>query len=138
MKGYLLHTFTRNIKFTIIAVTFILPSCSSSISIRNHIDKNSPFDLTISTRDTATGLTESAQTKIAVNSDKYSKLINWLYKNENGWHPAAPASYVNDILVTQNLFTLLYNKSGEAVIIGFNNKQYSKSIKKGELDFLAK
>jgi hypothetical protein len=50
-----------------------------------------------------------------------------------------PASYVANISVTQqNSFRLLYNKGDEGVVIGLSDKQYSKSIKKGELDFLIK
>jgi len=132
----LLHTLTKNIKFTIIAAAFIFIGCSSSINIKNYVDKNSQFELTINTRETATQLAQSAQSKIAVDSEKYSKLMNWLDKNENGWH-TTPASFANDILVTQNSFRLLYNKGGEGVVIGLGDKQYSKSIKKGELDFLS-
>ena len=138
MIGYSLHTLTNNIKLAVLATTFMLVSCSSSININDYIDRSSPFDLTINSRDTATGFTQSLQSKITVNSDKYLKLINWLEKNENGWR-ITPVSYVTNISVTQrNSFRLLCSKGENGVVIGLGDKQYSKSIQKGELDFLIK
>jgi hypothetical protein len=136
MTKHLLHALTNNIKLAALATTFMLVSCSSSINIKDYVEKNSAFSLTINSKDTATGFTKSSQTKIIVGSDKYLKLISWLDKNENGWH-TTPASYISTILVTQqNSFRLLYKKGDNGVVIGLKDKQYSKTIKKGELDFL--
>ena len=138
MKEYLLHILTKNCKLTLIMATLMLASCSSSININEYIDKNSPFDLTINAMDTATGLTKASQTKIAVNLKKHLKLINWLDKNKNGWHITL-ASYVANISVTQkNSFRLLCTKNDNGIVIGLHDKQYSKSIQKGEIDFLTK
>ena len=135
MIEYFHRILINNIKLAFIISTFILAGCSSSININDYIDKNSPFDLTINSRDTVTGFTKSIKTKITVNSDKYSMLINWLANNKNGWQ-TTPASYAVNVLVTQNSFRLLCNKGGKGVVIGFADKQYSKSTKQGELDFL--
>ncbi len=134
---------TNQIGLTLLlTTTCILTSCSSPININNYVDKTSPFNLTINNTDSATGLTKSTQAKIAVTSDKYLKLINWFDKNENGWQTTPPASYVTNISVTQGSFRLLYNKDADDVIVGFTDKnnnprQYSKTIKKGELGFLS-
>ena len=132
---------TNKITFVfILTATCILTSCSSSININDYVEKNSPFILTLNKTDLATGLTKSSKTNIPVNSDKHLNLINWFDKHRNGWQPM-PASYVTYISVTQGAFRLLYDNHGDGVIIGFIDKdkkarQYSKTIEKGELDFL--
>ena len=75
-----------------------------------------------------------------MNSNKYLKLIEWGKKNTNGWH-LTPVSYIAEIYVGQRNFRLLYTSGTKGVVIGFtdkkgNSKQYSKTTKKGELDFL--
>ena len=119
-----------------------LTSCTSSISIRNYIDRNSPFILTINSIDTKTGFTQSTQHTIPVNSNKFVKLMNWFLNNENGWQQT-PASFVTNISVTQRTFRLLSTNDKNGVVISFvdkdkNSKQYTKCIGKGELDFLLK
>lgn len=124
----------------LIVASFILTGCRSTVNIYDYINKNVPFNLTIKSTDTTNGLNAPMQTSIAVNSDKYKKLLDWFYNNENGWQ-TTPTSYMANITVTQASFRLLYNKNGDNVTIGFSDKsngpqQYSKTIRKGELDFL--
>ncbi len=124
----------------ILTATCLLTCCSSSININDYIEKTTPFNLTLNEIDLATGLTKLSQTNISVNSDKHLKLINWFDKNRNGWQ-STPASYATFICVTQGSFRLLYNNHADGVIVGFTDKdkkprQYSKTIEKGELDFL--
>ena len=80
--------------------------------------------------------------EIAPNSDKFIKLTQWAANNTTGW-ATAPASYVSEVFVGQGNFRLLYTSGTDGVVISFtdrenNPKQYSKKIKKGELDFLVK
>lgn len=118
----------------------MLASCGSKININNYIDKKSSFILTLNSTDKMTGLTKAIQTDIKVNSHKYSKLIEWFNNNESGWQ-LTPASYVANISVRQGSFGLLYTRGTDGAVISFIDKenksrQYSKSITKGELDFL--
>ena len=80
--------------------------------------------------------------EIAPNSDKFIKLTNWTENNKTGWE-TTPASYVSEVFVGQGNFRLLYTTGTDGVVIGFTDrenipKQYSKKIKKGELDFLVR
>jgi hypothetical protein len=109
--------------------------CKNAINITDHIDKNAPLTLTINKRDSLTGLTTSNRFTIQINSEKYKKVIDWCKKNSNGWQ-STPASFAPDIGLTQSNFRLLYFTQSDGVVIGFDAKQYSKQIKKGELDFL--
>lgn len=122
-------------------MTCMLASCSSKININNYIDKNSSFILTLNSTDKITDLTKVTQTDIKVNSHKYSKLIEWFNNNESGWQ-LTPSSYLANISVRQGSFGLLYTKGTDGAVISFIDKenksrQYSKSITKGELDFLS-
>ena len=80
--------------------------------------------------------------EIPTNSEKFNKLTQWAENNTAGWE-TAPASYVAEVFVGQGNFRLLYTTGTDGVVIGFtdrenNPKQYSKKIKKGELDFLVR
>jgi hypothetical protein len=126
-----------NIIFTILALLTIL-SCSTEISIEKYIDLNSTLTLTINKTNDQTGLTESETRKIEPNSEKFKKLIDWANNNLDNWK-STPASYITKVAVTQNNFRLLYNQ--DFVVIGFTDndgkaQQYSKTVEKGELDFL--
>ena len=84
----------------------------------------------------------SEQFEIPANSDKFVKLTQWAENNTTGWE-TTPASYVAEVFVRQGNFRLLYTTGTEGVVIGLTDrknihKQYSKKIKKGELDFLVK
>ena len=127
---------TKQITFTLVVIaTCILTSCKSTININQYVDKALPFGLTITTTDSATGLTKLTHMNIEVNSVKYVKLINWFDKNQDGWR-TTPASYVTNIGVTQGAFRLLYTRNSVGALIGFTDKenkarQYSKTIKRG-------
>ena len=84
----------------------------------------------------------SERFEIPANSDKFIKLTQWAENNTTGWK-STPASYVAEVFVGQGEFRLLYTTRTDGVVIGFtdrenNPKQYSKKIKKGELDFLVR
>ncbi|MCX6182408.1 MAG: hypothetical protein NT150_10810, partial [Bacteroidetes bacterium] len=107
-----------------------------------YIDKNASLKLTINKKDNSTGLTTSEHFDIAANSDKYNQFVEWAQKNTDNWK-WTPASYVADICVGQGNFRLLYSIGSNGVVIGFTDKegkpkQYSKTIEKGNLDFLNK
>lgn len=119
---------------------FILVGCQKSIDMNNYINKNLPLDISMEKFDSISKLTTSTYSEIAVNTPKYLRLINWLDKNKSGWQ-STPASYIGNIDVHQGSFNLLYSINGAGVVVSFNDKQnkahqYSKTIQKGELDFL--
>ena len=122
---------------TLILVT---SSCQTDLDLQNVIDENSPFTLSIRTENLETGLTEHETEKIEVESEKWRKLIDFLYDNSDGWQ-SSPASYIGDIYVNQDDFRLIRMKGTSGVVIAFTDKegepqQYTKKIDKGELDFL--
>jgi hypothetical protein len=126
----------------LVILTCFLISCKTDININHYIDKNIPFKLTITNTDISTGLTKQDNFEIAVNSVEYKKLMAWCDTNVNGWTQTF-ASYIPDIFVRQGNFRLLTIAKGTSVVVGFtddNNKprQYTKTIKKEELDFLSK
>jgi hypothetical protein len=113
-------------------------SCSSRIQIVNYIDINSPLTLTVNIFNDKTRLTQSDRKTIEPQSEKFNKLVNWCNNNSSNWKSTF-ASYYAKVSVTQKNFRLLYLQDG--VVIGFAGndgkpKQYSKTIRKGELDFL--
>ena len=126
-----------NIIFIII-VLLTITSCSTEISIEKYVDLNSSLTLTVNKTNDQTGLTESETKTIEPKSEKFIKLINWSNDNLDNWK-STPASYLTKVAVTQRNFRLLYNQ--DFVVIGFIDndgkaQQYSKTVKKGELDFL--
>jgi len=129
-------------KGTIIILIFFflltITSCSTEISIEKYVDLNSNLTLTVNRTNETTGLTESETKIIEPRSEKFKKLINWANNNLDNWK-STPASYVAKVAVTQKDFRLLYNQ--DFVVIGFIDndgkaQQYSKPVKKGELEFL--
>jgi hypothetical protein len=123
-------------------LTSIFSSCSSEININDYINHNAPLQLTIIKTDNATGLSESKSFEIAVGSDRYKELIEWGNHNIDGWK-WTPASYNTDIHVSQGDFKMLHSSESKGVVIGFIDnegkpEQYSRGIKRGELDFLFK
>lgn len=131
----------KQIKYLfLVTITCIYASCSSTVNMNDYIDKNSSFTLTLKSRDTITAFTKSTQTDITVNSKKYLTFIKWINNNESGWQ-WTPASYITNVSLEQGSFRLLYTTGMDAVVISFIDKekkarQYSKPIKKGELNFL--
>ena len=124
----------------IIILALGLGACNSNININDYINKKAPIILQISKEDTITKFTSSEKIEIKVDSDKYKKIIQWSNENTSGWR-WTPASYLSDISISQDNLRLLYWKGGVNVVIRFTDKenkpqQYSKTIKKGELDFL--
>ena len=119
---------------------FVLTSCTTNIDFNEYIDKNLPLELKIQKNYLSTDSTMPKRIEIAPNSDKFIKLTHWTENNMTGWETTT-ASYVSEVFVGQSNFRLLYTSGTDRVVIGFtdrekNPKQYSKKIKKGELDFL--
>lgn len=117
----------------LLSLTFTFFGCRQHIDINDYIDQKLPLELKIGNQ------LEQPDT-IKVNSDKYRKLVDWGKTNKDDWE-STPVSYIADIYVGQGNFRLLYSPGKGGVVIGFtdkqgNPKQYSKRIKKGELDFL--
>jgi hypothetical protein len=118
----------------LVLVCLILSGCENEINITDHIDQNAPFTLTINHKDSIANYT-TTRVIIPVNSKKFLKVIDWCNKNSTGWQSTS-ASFLPDISLTQNNIRLLYFINGSYVVVSFDTKQYSKGIKKGELDFL--
>lgn len=129
----------KNIKqffkvFSLIIMTSFFNACTTGININDYIDNNAPLKLSIGN--------PLEHVDVLVNSDKYKKLIQWGNENVSNWQ-STPASYNADIFVGQGNFRLLLFLKSNGVVIGFTDKdgkskQYTKSINKGELDFLTK
>jgi len=112
---------------------FTFFGCRQHIDINDYIDLKLPFELKIRNQ------LEQPDT-IKVNSDKYRKLVDWGKANKDDWESTS-VSYIADIYVGQGNFRLLYLPGKDGVVIGFTDKngkpkQYTKKIKKGELNFL--
>ncbi|MEP7255992.1 MAG: hypothetical protein ABI666_09445 [Ferruginibacter sp.] len=125
---------------TLLIMIFILTSCNEEINVYTYFDKKNPFNLKFYSTDSLTKFTNLRQLKILPNDNIYSNLTKWIDNNKTGWQDA-PASYVPDVGIEQGTFHLLYLKKANGIVINFIDpkniaKQYSKSVKKGELDFL--
>ncbi len=128
-------------KYLILILSVIFfTSCSTDLELGNYIDKSSPFQLTINQTNLNTGLTTGKTEDLDVNSVKWSKIIEWVDNNKEGWQSSI-ASHIGDVYVNQGDFRLIYSKGSKGVVVGFIDKQgeakqYRKEIAKGELDFL--
>ena len=134
-KNRQLHTMKQNTSIFALMVTIFLTcvfsSCQTNIYINDHFDKTKSIKLSVGN--------PLKHIDLTTNSEKYKKLVEWSNKNTGGWHPTF-ASYISEISLHQGDFRLLYLKEG-GVVIGFTDpkgepKQFSKTIDKGELDFL--
>ena len=124
-------------KLIFIILTSFTIGCTTTININDYINQNRPLELNLNH-----GLNSADRLQIASHSAKFKKLIQWGKQNCEGWE-STPASYDANIFVGQGDFRLLYSLNSDGVVIGFtdkkgNPKQYSKSVQKGELDFLVK
>ena len=120
----------------------VLTSCTTTIDFNEYIDKDLPLELKIQKNYLSTDSTKPERLEIPANSDKFMKLTQWAENNTKGWE-TTHASYVAEVFVGQGNFRLLYTTGTDGVVIGFTDKennprQYSKKIKTGELDFLAR
>ena len=131
----------RHLIWTITLITSLaITSCQTDLELNNVIDQKSPFTLTIRTVDSETGLSTNETEEINVNSEKWTRLVDFAKQNMDGWQPS-PESYIGDVYVTQGNFRMIYTKGSDGVVIAFTDnegdpKQYTKKIDKGELDFL--
>ena len=130
----------RIINFGLLILTLILLSCSTNVKLEDYLDMSAPFNLTINTTNSETGLTDSNSKTLEVNSEKWKKLIDWGKNNNYGW-TSSLASHIGDIYASQGDFRLIHTKDSKGVVIAFtdkegNPKQYMNVIEKGELNFL--
>jgi len=117
----------------LLTCVFIFNSCNSDLELNKITNQNLPFKLTLIDL-------KLEKLSIPVGSEKHMRLIEWLNKNNVGWKSSV-ASYHAKLCVSQKNFNLLYNPGSEGVVTNFIDhkkisRQYSKKIKKGELDFL--
>jgi hypothetical protein len=131
-------TMKRTNIILIIISLLTITGCSTEINIEKYVDLDSTLTLTVNKTNDQTGLTESETRIIEPKSEQFKKLIEWGNNNLDNWK-STPASYIAKVAVTQKDFRLLYNQ--DFVVIGFIDndgkaQQYSKKVKKGELDFL--
>ena len=130
----------RIINFGLLILTLILLSCSTDVELEDYLDMSAPFNLTINTTNSETGLTDSNSETLEVNSEKWKKLIDWGKNNKKGW-TSSPASHIGDTYISQGDFSLIYTKDSKGVVIAFidkegNPKQYINIIEKGDLNFI--
>jgi hypothetical protein len=115
----------------LIAIMLLFVSCSQHIEISNYFDSSKPFQFNENSL--------SSQ-EVLVESEQHQLFLDWLSKNNRGWH-SSPASYYPDFSVIQGDFRLLTWKDSKGVVVAFIDKngesqQFTKSIKQGELHFL--
>jgi hypothetical protein len=115
----------------LIPIMLLFVSCSQQIEISTYFDSSKPFQLNSRTLPSQ---------EISIESEQYQLFLDWLSKNNRGWH-SSPASHHPDLSVTQGNFRLLFGKDSEGVVVSFTDKngepqQFAKSIKEGELHFL--
>jgi hypothetical protein len=128
-------------KFFSIAVPCILVVVfAHTFRIIDYWDKTAPFQLTIANSEKDPALPPSQEIEIAVNSEKYRKLLEWSEKqNLDEWTPDDFAYNSNVFLNQDNLYFLF--ERNRYVVVGFVDddiipRKYSRKIEVGELDFL--
>lgn len=126
----------------LIFLSTLLTSCYEDINLKDYIDRNSPLTLEVNEKDKVMGLQIPSISSMAPESEKFEKFIQWSNANIKGWQ-STPASYSADLIVRQGDFHLLHTIGSIGVVVGFKDKygkekQYTKTIKKGDLDFLLK
>ncbi len=112
--------------------------CTSEVNINDHIDSNSSLILKINKTNLGVGQTSFEKREIKSNSEKFKRFIEWGIENQDNW-TSTPASYCSNVVILQNDFRLLYNNDFVVIEFTVKNgkvKQYSKSVKNGDLDFL--
>ncbi|WP_306639818.1 hypothetical protein [Sanyastnella coralliicola] len=135
-----MNNMNRLISLALLKLTLIFSSCSSDVELEDYLDLSVAFNLTINTIDSESGLTESQSETLEVNSEKWSKLIEWAENNKKGWS-SSPATHIGDVYISQGGFRLIHTKGSTGVTIAFNDKegnpkQYVNVVEKGELNFL--
>lgn len=120
-----------NLYLGILLSLFTLTYCNTDVQFSNIIDKSKDFEIV--------GSKEKA---IIRNSIKHKLLINWTERNSNNWTPT-PITFLHNIAIEQNNFRLEYYSGKDKVVINFIDKtnkprQFIKTVKAGELDFLFK
>jgi hypothetical protein len=120
-----------NLYLGILLSLFTLTFCNTDVQFLNIIDKSKDFEIV--------GSKEKA---IYRNSIKHKLLINWTERNSNNW-TQTPITFLHNIAIEQNNFRLEYYSGKDKVVISFIDKtnkprQFIKTVKAGELDFLFK
>ncbi|WP_321279153.1 hypothetical protein [Marinifilum fragile] len=116
----------------------ILISCGQAIKPDEILNKENDFKLTIHTENKYSS--DSSIVKIInKDSEKITKLKNWISKNSDGWESSIASWATPDISLIGTDFRLLIFK--DEVVVGFTDKngkarQYTKRVNKAEFDFL--
>ena len=121
-----------------ILITILMVSCTKEVEILNYFDQAKPFYLL--TRTETGAFSSYEKEEILLNTEKHQLLLTWLSENNQDWK-STPASYNCILSINQKDFRLLIVDDLKTVVIGFLDengeaKQYLKSIKEGELNFL--
>jgi hypothetical protein len=131
----------KNIKLFLQLLFLVLimqVGCKTEITIGDYFDKNLSLTLKRTFRNENSSLSTTDTKQISPNSDKFLRLTKWCNDNKIGWEETY-ASFISELSITQNSFRLLV--LNEAVVVGFTDKegkakQYSKAIKKDDLNFM--
>lgn len=137
MKGVCLPAIANRLISIVLPLVFLmLAGCAREVRLTDYINIKKPLHLTI----TKSGNFDTKREEtIEPNSQKYNQLIHWGENNLRGWH-STPASFFVIVAVRQDKLRLLYYQEGSVVVIlsdeKGNEKQFQKSKRAGELDFL--
>ena len=90
--------------------------------------------------DSTTRLSSFENYSFIKGSKEWELITKWGKENKDGW-VSTPASYQSDLRISQNNFSLIYLKKSKGVVVSFidkegGSKQYIKSFKKEQFDFL--
>lgn len=123
------------LRYNLALLLFSIFGCTQRIDINKHFDKTASFTVIIN--DTLNKNTASFE--VNESAPEHTRLVHWLENNPKGWQTAA-ASYIGDIMVKQNEFTLLRLRS-KGAMISFPNKdgkylQYTKDCDRTDFEFL--
>ncbi len=121
---------------TLLAIT----GYSREVNFMQYFQFQLPFTLTVNTSNKQTGLTASKTILVSPDSEKFTKLLIWCNKNTYNWNSSSVADTIQaQLVLKQSNLQLLYSKKHVTIVlIDYDGKkhQYSKSVKKGVLDFL--
>lgn len=121
--------------------TLLYVGCTTSVDILQCINTKEPITLTDHHRNIIDGKSYLESFEIQAEDEKYKRFITWASENQFGWQSLAPASYMMDVTIVQQDFSLSFNLQGDFVMVRYKdqlgkNLGYQKSIIDGELDFL--
>jgi len=123
------------LKHFIISVFLLtLISCEQEIKLENHINKSENFNKhIIMDQHPVTGVKINDHSEIIAGSEKWKDIIEWCQANKSGWTSASPASYIGELQLSQEDFSLFFLRKSEFVVLSLTNqkgnvKQYKKTL----------